>query len=184
MSVVTFASPALSPSFDRARKLSRVMAVLFTIGFWITLVGLVVVLVIPFLPGDLPEGGKLQLNSIAVTLTGLSLWQRLGAVLALVISALPLVFLMHHTRHVFAHFSKGKVFSPEPVAHIRQAGIWMIILFFAEIVAPIAIIAIGAMPPGQFPLAFWPLFIGITTTIAAHVMAEASRIAADHAEIV
>jgi asparagine N-glycosylation enzyme membrane subunit Stt3 len=40
------------------------------------------------------------------------------------------------------------------------------------------------MPPGQSHGTAWPLIIGVVTVIAAYVMAEASRIAAENAEIV
>jgi hypothetical protein len=94
------------------------------------------------------------------------------------------LFLMHHTRRVFGHFARGEVFVLPVSGHIRGAGLWMIISFFANIAAQTALRLTGMMPPGQSHGTAWPLVIGIVTFIAAYVMAEAQRIAADHAEII
>lgn len=176
---ITF-SPTLSASFDPARKLSRIMALLFTLGFWLTLAGMAVVPVLL----AWPQGGRIQIGAVAASLDGLDLVPRIGAALALEISLAPLLLMLHHTKRVFGCFARGQVFDETTIGHIRFAGLWLVVLFFAEIVARMALIAIGALPPHQDILQFWPLFIGITTVIAAHVMGEAARIAAENAEIV
>jgi hypothetical protein len=173
--------PALSPGFDRARKLSRVMAGLFTLGFWVTLALLVVVPVMVAVPHT---HGSISVGTAAIDFDGLSLAQRLEAAGALAIGALPALFLMHHTRRVFGHFARGEIFALPVIDHIRRSGIWLIVSFFAGIASQILLKVTHLIPPGQERGTVWPLFIGITTVIAAHVMAEAQRIAADHAEIV
>jgi hypothetical protein len=178
-------APTLSPAFERARKLSRFMAVLFTIGFWLTLAGVVVILAAPFVDNFKTGHGFLQINDIQVELKGtMSVWQRLWIVLAMEMAALPVLFLMHHARRVFWHFARGEVFAAAPIAHMRLAGLWLIGSFFLGIVANILLRASHAVPPSQLQSNAWPLFTGITTFIAAHVMAEAQRIAAEHAEII
>jgi len=179
------AATTLSPAFERARKLSRLMAMLFTIGFWLTLAGVVVILFAPFVDSFKTGHSFLQINDIQVELKGtMSLWPRLWIVLAMEMAALPVLFLMHHARRVFGHFARGEVFAAAPIAHMRQAGLWLIGSFFLGIVANILLRASHAVPPSQLQSNAWPLFTGIATTIAAHVMAEAQRIAAEHAEIV
>src|SRR5690348_10957016 len=104
----------LSPSFERARKLSRVMAVVFTVGFWMALAGAVVMLAVPFIPleahtvvglgsisvGGVPPRDAVGLGDIRVSLNGLSFGQRTWVLLAMEIVLLPIMLLMHHTRRV------------------------------------------------------------------------------------
>jgi len=178
-------TPALSSGFDRAKKLSRIMAVLFTIGFWVTLVGTTLVIAILFIP-QTPPGHEdvVGLNDISVSLDGLSFGQRVWVLLAIEMVGLPVVFLMHHTRRVFGHFARGEVFVLPVIGHVRRASVWLIVSFFANIAGQIMLRATGLMPPGQSHGTAWPLIIGVVTFIAAYVMAEAQRIAADNAEIV
>jgi len=185
MSQTLTIAPALSPDFERARKLSRFMAVMFTIAFWLTLLGTIVILAIPFVPyrphGDTSVVG---FNDITVVVGGLSFGQRAWVSLVMVIAALPTVFLMHHTRRVFGHFARGEVFILPVIGHVRQAGLWLVISFFANIAGQTALRLTGLIPREQAHGSAWPLIIGVVTFIAAYVMAEAQRIAADHAEIV
>jgi hypothetical protein len=174
----------LSPGFSRARLLSRVMAVLFSISFWMTLFASVVCLAIPLTSLD-PHGHfGVGYHHIRVSLDGLSIGQLLWVLLAVETTILPLVFLMHHTRRVFGHFAKGEVFVLPVIGHIRHAGLWLILSFFANIGSQTMLRATGLMPPGLAEGSTWPLVIGVVTFIAAYVMEEARRIAADHAEIV
>ena len=123
------------------------------------------------------------LGDIRVSLDGLSLGQRLWVLLAMEIVMLPAVFLMHHTRRVFGHFAKCEIFVLPVIGHIRSAGLWLIISFFAPIVGKTALNALK-LSHGQSDNSAWPLVIGIVTFIAAYVMEEARRIAAENAEIV
>jgi hypothetical protein len=176
--------PALSPRFTRARRLSRVMAVLFSISFWLTLFAAVACLLIPF-TALAPHGHiGVGFRHIKVSLDGLSIGQLLWVLLAMELTILPLVFLMHHTRRVFGHFAKDEIFVLPVIGHIRQAGLWLIVSFLANIASQTMLRATGLMPPGLAEGSFWPLVVGLVIFIAAYVMEEARRIAADHAEIV
>lgn len=174
-------TPALSPAFDRARKLSRVMAVLFTVGFWLTLALLVLIPVMVAWPG---AHGSLDLGYAAVSFDKLSLWQRAGAGLALAISATPILLLMHHARRLFGHFARGEVFTADAIGHIRAAGVWLVVSFFAAIAGRIVLALNGVPQTARNGDGLWPLLTGTATFIAAHVMAEAQHIAAENAEIV
>lgn len=177
---LTQPAPTLSPSFDRARKLSRIMAMIFTVAFWLSAA------ILACLPAMLiwPLAGSLNLNGTIVSFADLTRTQHALAFLAVVVNLVPALFLLHHTRRVFGAFAQGRVFVPLTIAHIRSAGVWLVASFFAGATTVPLMIGAGLHEPGQIPLDFWPLVIGITTFIAAHVMTEASRIAADHAEIV
>ncbi|HKD47409.1 MAG TPA: hypothetical protein VKB67_06965 [Rhizomicrobium sp.] len=185
MSAVGTPTVTLSPGFSRARKLSRVMAVVFSIGFWMMLLASVACLSIPFTPWLVPHGPvSVGFQGITVSLNGRSTGQLLWVLVAMEILILPLVFLMHHTRRVFGNFAKGEIFALPVIGHIRHAGLWLIVSFVANIVSQTVLGATGLMPAGQAQGSTWPLVIGVVTYIAAYVMEEARRIAADHAEIV
>jgi hypothetical protein len=176
----------LSPDFERARKLSRVMAVLFTIAFWLTLAGTMLLLGLPLDP-LLERGGVghgiVGFYDIKVSLEGLSVLQCVWVMLAFEMATLPVLFLLHHARLVFGHFAKGEIFVLPVIDHIRSAGLWLIISFFAPMLAQMALNLLQ-LSQGQAHGSTWPLTIGAVTFIAASVMAEARRIADDNASIV
>ena len=182
---MTFATTP-SPGFTRARKLSRFMAVIFTIGFGVTLLVAVLILGTPLEPIIDPGGhGVIEgYSDLKVSLDGLSMAQCAWVMLAMEMTILPVLFLLHHARRVFGHFAKGEIFVLPVIVHIRQAGLWLFISFFANIASHVALAAAKLIPNGQTHGSTWPLLIGVTTTIAAYVMEEARRIAADNAEIV
>jgi hypothetical protein len=171
---------ALSPAFDRARRLSRIMQVLFTIGFWLVCFAL---LVMPLLL-LWPDSGKIDTGDGVISMAELTQWQQALAVVMVMAGVVPGIFLMHHARRIFGYFAKGEIFLAAPIVHMRQAGVWLVISFFAAIFSSIFLRVARILPPGQSHQDWWPLFMGITTFIAAHVMTEASRIAAENAEIV
>ncbi len=176
-------NPNLSPSFARARTLSRILALLFTIGFGLMLFASLVCLLIPVAP-LVPHGHLgVGFQGIRVSLDGLSTGQLLWVLLAVEITILPLLLLMHHTRRVFGHFAKGEIFVLPVIGHIRHAGLWLIASFLANIAAQTMLRATGFMPPGLAEGSTWPLVIGLVTFIAAYVMEEARRIAEENASI-
>jgi hypothetical protein len=123
------------------------------------------------------------LDGITVSLGGLSFGQRVWVLVAIEMAAVPVVFLMYHAQQVFSHFARGEVFVLPVIAHIRHAGLWLIISFFAYIAGRV-VLNVAKLSPGPAHGTAWPLVIGVTTTIAAYVMEEARRIAAENAEIV
>jgi hypothetical protein len=113
----------------------------------------------------------------------------------------PELLILHHTRKLFFCFAGGEVFAAKPIAHIRAAGLWLTVSFFTGIAAIVLLDHYGlknSLSPlfpshdhhfsGALIALFMEfkaaLFTGIATIIAAYVMEEARRIAADHAEIV
>ena len=152
------ASPQLSPEFDRARKLSRILEILLTIAFWGGVVA-----------G--PLGALWVLNGV-----GEHHWlphippfhnefpKPVAAVLVILV-LIPSLGALFFARRVFAQFAKGEVFAAETIAHMRTAALWVTI---AGIVPPRAIV----------------LVVGIAGYVATYVMAEARRIADDNAGIV
>lgn len=177
-------NPALSPAFDRARKISRIMAVLFIIAFWATVLVLITFAMVgPFL-------GFVGLLQPQTTILRLTLIIEVGITL----EALPFLFVFHHAKQVFAYFAKGEVFMAGPISHMRRAGLWLFVSMFATSAGQLVAFLGTAGPFHQLRFHDWlgillklhfsPLFVGISVYVAAYVMEEARRIAADNAEIV
>jgi hypothetical protein len=161
MTDVPAPSPQLSPEFDRARTLSRVLMVILTISFWVGIAVAICIAIIGFVPGvaewthRFPHVPPFHHGDIPVAV---------GALLFLA-AMVPSLFALHHARRVFEHFAKGEVFASATIADMRTAALWLTI---AGIVPPRAIV----------------LIVGISGYVAAYVMAEARRIADDNAGIV
>ena len=185
---------ALSPSFERARTLSRVMAVIFSLAFY----GMLAVLASAPAMVAFPtiRGGIGLPHGIRIPIGALNGWPAMGAVLATAVLLIPLILILHHARRLFGFFAKGAVFTARPIGHIRAAGLWMTASFFTDIGGIMLLRFCGvenhigaSLPPMSprhsliAPEFLGVLFAGIATTIAAHVMGEARRIADENASI-
>jgi hypothetical protein len=173
----------LSPAFDRARKISRVMGVIFTIAFLVWLFVLIASLVSVII--QRPHAGVgLVAGKIIVPLGNLRGWRAAGAMAGVALFVVPIVMTLHHARKLFGRFARGEVFAVKPIAHIRGAGLWLTASFFTDSAGLFVLSYSGVATPVS-PVAFLgTLFTGIATIVAAYVMEEARRIAVDHAEIV
>ena len=183
---------ALSPAFDRARRISGFLSVILSIGFWLVLVvlvlivcGIIALLIIQPDPATLKDA-KLGVNGVKIQLDKLSEAQRLIAAAALVATTAPTLFILHHARRVFRHFRQGEVFQAAPIEHIRQTGIWLMISLGASFVGEILIDLAVRPQPEAIDLNTDPLSLlfGLAVYVAASVMQEARRIADDHANII
>lgn len=191
-------SPALSSSFSLARKLSRFVGVLFALGFLVMLSVAVSAIVFVFVPTT-PSGVGFGIGfsqGFTAGFKGLDVWQRVGSMAGVELITVPTVLVLHHMRKLFFCFASGEVFATQPIAQIRWSGVWMTASFFTGIAGAFLLAASGQtqgiMSVVRFPYAIPALalrfddgiFTGVPLLIAAYVMAEARRIAADHAEIV
>ena len=184
--------PALSPAFDRARRISGFLSVTLSLFFWLVAVFLVllvcaaIALLLWHPDAAVFEGGKIQLNGGTIHLDQLSNLQRVYAAAALAAVTVPTLFILHHAQRVFRHFKHGEVFTTAPIEHIRQTGLWLMISLGANFVGQI-LIDLAVRPPQEaVDLDADPLFLlfGLGVYVAAYVMAEARRIADDNAGIV
>ena len=194
-------NPALSPSFARAKNLSRLTAVLFILGFLVMLsVGMSAIwfVFVPTTPSGVSHGIGLP-GGFGVGFGGLDTWHAIAAMLAAELMTVPTVLVLYHMSRLFLCFAKGEDFAAQPIAHIRAAGIWQIISFFSGIAAVYLLVLGGINKGGIYRLILTHLpnslpsiavrfesglFVGIPILIAAYVMEEARRIAVDNAEIV
>jgi hypothetical protein len=182
-------NPALSPAFDRNRKISRIMVGAFTIGFWATLIGLI----------GYPLIG-LQIfsySSMVTTLQTSTVLNRAPLVImaAVIVETVPSLFIFHHAKCVFAHFTKGEIFASGPISHMRSAGLWLIVSMLVatavQFITEFAFWGTTNFHPrlsnfifDVLNLHFSTLLVGIAVYVTAYVMAEAERIADDHAKII
>jgi hypothetical protein len=171
-------NPNLSPSFDRARTLSRILAVLFAVCFWLALV---LALCVPLL-ALWPHAGSIKWDPYLIAFTGLSPARRAGLLAAVEVGMIPYLFLLHHARRLFGCFWRGEVFAAASVSHIRAAGFWLIVSALAGMAAKIGIYSATNIK-ADVELDERSLVFGIATFIAAYVMAEARRIADENASI-
>lgn len=151
------ANPQLSPGFDRARKLSRILVVLLTIGFWLGVLFLVcftIYMASPDLQAFIASHTKHDIKHVG--------W---GTYVFALISSVPVFLALKYARQLFVRFAEGDVFSLPTIELMRTAAMWITIS--------------GVLPPR--PLTF---VVGIATYVAAYVMMEARRIADDSASIV
>jgi hypothetical protein len=191
---VTF-TPVLSSGFNRARKVSRFMAVFFTLAFLLMLFVLVANLITAIF--RFPNIGIGLEHGIRIPTGDLRGGQAVMALVAATLVLVPTVLILHHARKLFFCFARGEVFATQPIAHIRAAGLWMTLSFFTGIAA-VYLLELSGLKNAFFPVSLrFPfaqpflmlefkgaLLTGIPIVIAAYVMEEARRIAADHAEII
>lgn len=168
------AALASSPSFERARGLSATLWWFFVINFAVTALWLAAVPVLLIWP----QIASYNIDGSIVTVAGLPMPERVNAVLAIIVRTAPALFLLWHAIQIFGCFKKGEVFAARPITHIRAAGFWTIVWAFAPSAAQLIL-------QGHVRMKFEPalLAFGIATFIAAHVMAEAQRIADENASI-
>lgn len=171
-------------------RLSRVMSVLSLLGM-IAIPALVIAI---FLHPDTTQFLMLRLDHLGVDLTGrIPLQYRVDALFC---EAVPLgftVWAMWSLNRLFANYSQGRVFSPEPLRHLNHVANALFLGVLADFVmqAPISYLLSLGSPPGhrEISLSFgtndaaW-LFIAGAVLVIARVMAEARRVADENAAFV
>lgn len=151
------ANPVLSPAFDRARKLSRILAVVLGLGIVlmaVALVGFTIYMLSPDLQAFIAEHSRKPFRAVG--------WGKYALVL---IAAVPCFLALRYARRLFQRFAEGDVFSAATIGLMRTVALWITVT--------------GFIPPQ--PLI---LIIGMATYVAGYVMAEARRIADENASIV
>lgn len=150
------AAPALSPRFDRARRLSKILVFALTaclvLGV-IALLGLTAYMLSPELQAFITE----RFHRIPHI--------RGHKYVFALVAAVPYGLALIYARKLFARFADGEVFTPATIGIMRTAALWLTV-------------------SGFIPFQPLTLIAGIATYVAAYVMEEACRIADDSASIV
>ncbi|HKU54149.1 MAG TPA: hypothetical protein VJP60_02205 [Rhizomicrobium sp.] len=165
---------ALSPTFERARALSKVLRWFFIINLGVTAVWVASVLALLIWP----QAANYSPDGSLISVAGLPMPERITAVAATIIRTAPALVLLYHAIKIFGCFARGEVFAATPITHIRAAGFWTIIWAFAPALSEL-VLQHQHVVKFNLPL----LAFGIATFIAAHVMGEAQRIADENASI-
>ena len=173
-------SPALSPGFKRARRVSGALWLLLTIGFWLTSLSFIAAAAVLFIRHTI----TFSLDGIAIHVAQADWTGHALIVLAILLTAIPLLFVLHLARGVFGKFARGEVFAEATIAGIRQAAIWLIVAAIAATVADNLLDLAAGLHP-VFPLRHylrvsWLIF-GAIAYVAAYVMAEARRMGNENA---
>jgi hypothetical protein len=185
MSMTSDIQPAMPQSFDRARRISLVIVLLFDIALWVASALFVVVPIILlfFLPNVAAFSANMS-RVIAAELAkysgqffaDLSIGRRLLLTVDFLVAMAPTLFILFHGRRLFAGFARGQVFTEASIAHLKALGFWLIVSAVFGLFVHMFFFAIAAT--------LLPFLYGAMTYVAAYIMAEARRIAADNAEIV
>jgi len=150
------AAPALSPRFDRARRLSRILVFALTACLVLGVIALLAFTAYILSPG-LQAFVTEHLHRVPPI-------HRHKYFFALV-AAVPYGLALIYARKLFARFAAGEVFTPGTIGIMRTSALWLTV-------------------SGFIPFQPLTLIAGIATYVAAYVMEEACRIADDSASIV
>ncbi|MGE4064475.1 MAG: hypothetical protein AB7E79_14000 [Rhodospirillaceae bacterium] len=151
------ANPQLSPGFDKARRLSRILVFFLSAGFVLGVIAILcftVYMASPELQAFIAGISKHPIGKIG-----------LATYVFGVLSSIPVFLALFYARRLFQRFADGDVFSLPTIGLMRTAAMWITIA--------------GIVPPRPLTLV-----IGMATYVAAYVMAEARRLADDSASIV
>ena len=178
--------PAMPQSFDRARRISVVIVLLFDIAFWASVAfaaaaSLALLFFLPAIAGWFAgEWAKLS----DLPLGDLSIGRRLLLIAVFAVAMAPNLFLLFHGRRLFAGFARGAVFTEATIAHLKTLGFWLIMSAVLGWVVQMLFFAIAKIRHPDFDMHVMSFLYGAMIYVAAYVMAEARHIAADNAEII
>ncbi len=150
------AAPALSPRFDKARRLSKILVIALTACLVLGVVALMAFTAYILSP-DFQAFVTEHLRKVPVPHRHRYFFTMAAAV--------PYGLALIFARKLFARFAAGEVFTPATIGIMRTAALWLTV-------------------SGCIPFQPLTLIAGIATYVAAYVMEEACRIADDSASIV
>ena len=170
-------------SFDRARRISAVIVLLFNIALWVAsaicvVLPLLLVFVLPNLASISPQLAVFvtaqwaKYSSLSFANLPISRWLLLTV--AFLVAMTPNLFILFHGKKLFAGFARGAIFTEASIVHLKALGFWLIVSAFLGLFVQMF----------HFAIYLLPFLYGAMAYVAAYVMTEARQIAADHAQIV
>ena len=183
----------ISSSFDRARRISVVIVLLFDIVLWLAaaftvLAPLALLLALPnlaLISTDLPAQAAAEwAKHSSLPLFEISIGRKLLLVSDFLVAMAPTLLILFHGRKLFAGFTRGQVFTEASIAHLKALGFWLIVSVVLGVFVQTFFFAVAQIRDHAFDIEPMTLLYGAMTYVAAYVMEEARRIAADNAEIV
>ncbi len=178
------------PVSPKLARLSRIMAVLATLG--IIVVPAIVAAI--FLYPDATQFLMLNISHVGGKLTeAVPIQYRLDALFCEVLPIGLTVWALWSLRQLFSNYADGHVFSAEPLRHLNHVATALFLGVLADSVmeVPVTYFLTVHNPPGhrEISLSFgsndvvW-LFIAGTVLVIARVMGEARRVADENAAFV
>ena len=191
----TVAPKPATPAWLRLRRLSRVLAILFTIlmGLAVLWVLWLSVLII-FFDDHLNVGAEnirvtfpepAQAIAGRVVLASQPFITHLAGIVNVLIATTPVALICWHLRGLFRLYAAGVVFARENAGHLKRVGLWLVIYPFAKFTANMIFQLAGGMDKAWFRIDLvYALILGATVFAIAQVMEFGHEIEQDQAEII
>ncbi len=177
------------------RRLSRGLAVLFTLAIALCAIWLIGAFLFSFLYSNHvrmgPEGAFIAAPGLPRVIPGTVLYSsqpfitRLAGFVDVVIAMLPVSFVCWHLRGLFELYAGGTVFARENAMHLKRIGAWLIAYPFAKFAANMLFRLAGGTDKTWFRGELVDaLILGIIVFAIAQVMEFGREIEQDSAEII
>jgi hypothetical protein len=179
----------------RLRRLSRVLAILFTVIMAATVLSVVLWLIMGLFFGDHmsvgADGVYLYFPHPARALPGRVLFSsqpfitHLAGFVDIIVATLPGFFVCRHLRGLFRLYADGIVFARENATHLKRIGLWLVVYPFAKFAANMIFRAAGGTDTAWFRGELVDaLVLGAIVFAIAQVMEFGREIEQDQAEII
>jgi hypothetical protein len=179
----------------RLRRLSRGLAILFTLSMALSALWLVGAFVFSFIYSDHirmgAEGAFISLPGVPPAIPGTVLYSsqpfitHLAGFVDIVIAMTPVIFICWHLRGLFRLYAGGIVFARENAAHLKRIGLWLVVYPFAKFAANMLFRFAGGTDKTWFRGELVDaLILGVIVFAIAQVMEFGREIEQDQAEII
>ena len=177
------------------RRLSRGLAILFTLAMAFSAVWLVGAFVFSFIYSNHirmgAEGAFISVPGVPRPIAGTVLYSsqpfitHLAGFVDVVIAMTPVIFICWHLRGLFGLYAKGIVFARENAAHLKRIGVWLVVYPFAKFAANMLFRLAGGTDKAWFRGELVDaLILGVIVFAIAQVMEFGREIEQDSAEII
>src|SRR6185312_1923936 len=165
-------------SFDRARRISVVIVLLFDIALWLAvaftvLVPLAVLFLLPnlgLISADLPAAAAAEwAKHSRLPLASVSIGRKLLLVADFLVAMVPTLLILSHVRKLFAGFVRGQVFTETSIAHLKALGFWLILSVVVGVAVQIFFFAVAEIRTTALDIEPLTLLYGAMIYVAAYV---------------
>jgi hypothetical protein len=177
------------------RRLSRGLAILFTLAMALSALWLIGAFVFSFIYSNHirmgAEGAFISLPGVPRVTPGTVLYSsqpfitHLAGFVDVVIAMTPVIFICRHLRGLFGLYASGIVFARENAAHLKRIGVWLVVYPFAKFAANMLFRLAGGTDKAWFRGELVDaLILGVIVFAIAQVMEFGREIEQDSAEII
>ena len=177
------------------RRLSRGLAILFTLAMALSALWLIGAFVFSFIYSNHirmgAEGAFISLPGNPPAIPGTVLYSsqpfltHLAGFVDIVIAMTPVIFICWHLRGLFSLYASGTVFARANAAHLKRIGVWLVVYPFAKFAANMLFRLAGGTDKTWFRGELVDaLILGVIVFAIAQVMEFGREIVQDRAEII